>query len=286
MSDVERRETAARDSRFTGSVPELYDRHLVPLFFEPYAIDLAERLTIAGGSHARVLEVAAGTGVATQQLRRRLPSDALLTATDLNAPMLAIARRRLGERGLDVGVEWSEADAGALPFPDASFDAVVCQFGLMFVPDKQLAASEAFRVLRPDGQWLFNVWGPLDEHPITNVGDMAIRSFFEVDPPDFYRTPFGIDDPVLLRALAEDAGFRDVAVDDVRLVAESDSADDVAVGFVQGTPVAAAIRERGVSVEAVTLRVAEELAREFGNHPIRAPMLARVVSARKPGRVL
>ena len=144
------------DKVFSGSIPKLYDKYLVPLIFEPYATDLVNRLR--GKGLARVLEIAAGTGVVTRALASALPESATIVATDLNQAML--------DQGAAVGtkrpVEWRQADAMQLPFEDATFDAVVCQFGVMFFPDKPKAFAEARRVLRPGGVFIFNVWDRIE----------------------------------------------------------------------------------------------------------------------------
>ncbi|HEX7952510.1 MAG TPA: class I SAM-dependent methyltransferase, partial [Burkholderiales bacterium] len=148
----------ASDKVFAGSIPKLYDSHLVPLIFAPYASDLAERLRSRRIS--RLLEIAAGTGVVTRALAAALPDSAAIVATDLNQAMLDQAARV----GTKRAVEWRQADAMQLPFEDASFDAVVCQFGVMFFPDKPKAFAEARRVLRPGGLFLFNVWDSIAEN--------------------------------------------------------------------------------------------------------------------------
>jgi SAM-dependent methyltransferase len=269
--------------RFTGSVPELYDRYLVPLLFDGYATDLVGRLATSSSPTARALEVAAGTGVVTERLRSRMPGATALVATDLNEPMLAVARARLRRAGLAAGVELRPADATSLPFPDADFDAVVCQFGVMFFPDKPRAAAETFRVLRRGGQWLFNVWGSWDENPFARIVHEVAGSFFSNDPPQFYRVPFSLSDPDELRTIVTGAGFelRDLATLD--RVVEAPSAADAAIGLVRGNPLAQAIEERGgVSVDEVTAALARRLAAEFGDHPLRMPTRVRVVDARRP----
>src|SRR6188508_2038428 len=146
------------DKVFAGSIPKLYDTHLVPLIFEPYATDLANRL----GSRplSRVLEIAAGTGVVTRAIAARLPESVAIIATDLNQAMLDQA----AAVGTQRKVEWRQADAMKLPFEDASFDAVVCQFGVMFFPDKPGAFAEARRVLKPGGLFVFNVWDAIEHN--------------------------------------------------------------------------------------------------------------------------
>jgi SAM-dependent methyltransferase len=121
------------DTVFAGSIPAIYDNYLGPLIFEPYAQDLANRLSALHPE--RVLETAAGTGIVTRALLRSLSGGAGIVATDLNQPMLDHAAKQVSSSRLS----WQKADAQALPFPDATFDAVVCQFGVMFFPDKQKA---------------------------------------------------------------------------------------------------------------------------------------------------
>ena len=276
---------SAADARFVDSVPDVYDRHLGPLLFEQYARDLATRLAASKHPVGRVLEIAAGTGILTEQLARQLPPETAIVATDLNPPMLAVAQRRLRDDASASRIEWREADATNLPFPDMSFDAVVCQFGVMFFPDKPRAARETHRVLAPGGRWLFNVWGGLAENPIARIAHETIASYFRDDPPQFYQVPFSMHDERATRELVAGAGFTDVSVTPVRFTAESPSAHHAAVGLVRGNPVLAAIEERGtVGADEIIEAVAAALARELGDKPTRAPMLAHAVSGRKPPR--
>ena len=189
-------------ARFTGSIPENYDRYLGPFLFEPYAQDLVRRLDAKEG--ARVLEIACGTGIVTRRLREHLPPASALVATDLNPPMLEIARRKLGAVK---GIDWRQADACALPFPDASFDAAVCQFGLMFVPDKPAACREARRVLVKGGTFLLSTWGALAQNPVGRIAYETVASFFPADPPDFYTVPFGLHQPEVVRGFLAAGGF-------------------------------------------------------------------------------
>lgn len=270
------------DARFVDSVPGVYDRYLGPFLFTPLAADLAGRMILPEGRAARVLELAAGTGRLTEQLPAWLPAGSTIVATDLNAPMLEVAKRRVaGADGRTV--EWrAPVDAQALPFGDGEFDAVVCQLGIMFFPDRPRAALEALRVLRPGGHWLLNVMGALDENPMGGVVAGVVARLFPDDPPPFFRVPFSFPDPVALMSLADEAGFEDVDVSVVDRVAEAPSARDAAYGFVFGNPGAQAVRDRGGDPEAVVRAVAEALASEYGDHPLRIPLRARVLSACKP----
>ena len=187
---------------FAGSIPENYQRYLVPLIFEDYAADLAGRLELPDGG--AVLETACGTGVVTRHLLAGLGDGARLTATDLNPGMIAQARTVLGEAP---ALALQEADATDLPFDDGAFDAVVCQFGVMFFPDKAKGYAEAARVLKPGGQYLFNVWDSLAHNRLSQAAHETVGALFPDDPPNFLELPFGYHDlSAILRAL-QAAGF-------------------------------------------------------------------------------
>ena len=261
---------------FAGSVPANYDRYLGPMFFEPYAADLAKRLDV--GRDAAVLELAAGTGILTRQLLAHLSRHARLIATDPNEEMLAIAKRNTAE---DARLEWRTADAAALPFDDRSFDAVVCQFGIMFFPDQPRALHEARRVLQANGQLLFNVWTSLTDNPIAAAAHEAVAGFFHTDPPQFFLTPFGMHDQAMVEGLLRDAGFSAIACETVDLPGTSPTAEAAAKGLVLGTPLIHAIEERGsIDPNVIVHAVATRLAHEGGSEPMTLPMRARIFSAR------
>jgi ubiquinone/menaquinone biosynthesis C-methylase UbiE len=266
---------AETNVRFVGTIPELYDRHLGPVIFEPYAADLARRVA-AVQLDGPVLETACGTGILTRQLRTYLSSTAHLVATDLNEPMLAYARAKLGE---GMQIEWKQADAAALPFLPASFATVVCQFGLMFVPDKSAAFREARRVLRAGGLLAFNVWDSLVHNPFGRIAHEAIAKFFPADPPTFYQVPFGFHDAEVLRQLLTVHGFGQMTIERVTLEAQSPSAHSFAIGLVKGNPVSNAIQERGLPFDPIVEAVAAALTREGGDNPFRSTMQALVVTA-------
>ena len=266
-----------QDTQFIGSVPAFYDRYLGPAIFEPYALDLAGRLPAADG--VRVLETASGTGIVTRRVLERLPADASYVATDLNQDMLDHARSALGP---DARVSWRVADAQQLPFDDASFDAVVMQFGMMFVPDKERALREARRVLAPGGRFVFNVFDSLASNPHGRIAYEVGASAFPENPPGFYLAPFSDPDPAAHERRAKAAGFAEVTVDAVARVGTSESAEDFAAGLIRGNPIVHDIRARGtVSVEEVERRVAEGLRRELGDRPVRTPLRAWVIVARR-----
>jgi ubiquinone/menaquinone biosynthesis C-methylase UbiE len=256
---------------FEGSIPENYDRYLGPALFEPFANDMAARLKHEQPKN--VLEVACGTGILTRRLRDSLAPAARLVATDLNPGMLAFAQTRFSA---NENVEWQEADAGALPFPEASFDAVVCQFGLMFIPDKESAMRESYRVLGPGGAFLFNVWDSMERNPFGWIAHKTIASFFERDPPNFYEIPFGFYDADLIEGLLQRAGFTAIEASLVTLPCCSPSAAEFAIGLVRGNPVSTAIQERGVDVNDVVYAVSQKIAQRCGTAPVESTMQAWV----------
>ena len=265
------------NTSFTGMVPGLYHEGLGPMFFEPYARDIARRVDVPGG--ASLLEVAAGTGIVTRALLDRLPADAHLVVSDLNEGMLAIAREHIR----DPRVEWQTADACALPFESHRFDAVVCQFGVMFFPDKPAAMREACRVLRPGGTFAFNVWGSLADNPIGRAAHETAASFYHTDPPMFYMIPFGFHDQPAIETMLASAGFESIACDVVDIVGESKRPELAARGLVLGTPLNTAIQERGtIDADVIVHAVAARLAHEGGAAPMRLPMRALVFTARAP----
>lgn len=267
---------ADHNAAFVGSIPQNYDRYLGPLLFHHYADDLAGRLAVKDGM--RVLETACGTGILTERLARRLGNRGTLVATDLNEPML----RHAQGKGIGGAVEWRQADATALPFDDASFDAVVSQFGLMFYPDKARGVHEAWRVLRPGGRYLFNVWDVIARNPVTRITHETVASFFPVDPPQFYMVPFSLSDPGPVRAWLTAAGFTDVETTAVEEVGTSASAAEAAIGLIDGNPIATAISERRPEIlEEVKAAVARNVAKELGDRPVRSPLRAWVYSAIK-----
>jgi ubiquinone/menaquinone biosynthesis C-methylase UbiE len=267
---------AASDKLFAGSIPEIYDRFLVPLIFEPYARDLAGRLADAGPQD--VLETAAGTGVLTRALAAKLPHQARIVATDLNQPVLdhAAAREQVPGR-----ITWRQVDALALPFEDQSFDAVACQFGAMFFPDKVLGYAQARRVLKPGGHFFFNVWDQITENEFAEVVTETLATIFPNDPPRFMaRTPHGYHDVAKLREELTMAGFAQVRIETRGDISRAASPRDPAIAYCQGTPLRNEIEARGPpGLEAATQACAEALALRFGNGPVEGRIRAHVITA-------
>ena len=263
------------DKVFAGSVPKVYEQYLVPLIFEPYAEDLARR--VASRPCRRVLEIAAGTGVVTRQLASVLPKDASIVATDLNRAMLDVA----SAIAVDRPVEWREADAMQLPFEDASFDIVVCQFGAMFFPDKGKAFSEARRVLASGGALLFNIWDRIEENEFADAVTRALESVFPADPPRFMvRTPHGYHDVALVASDVARGGF--VAKPEISTVAARSRAVSPripAIAFCQGTPLRNEIEARdSTRLGQATDVTARAIAARFGHGAVDGKMQAHVVT--------
>jgi len=264
------------DKVFAGSIPENYDRYLVPLIFESFAQDLAQR--IAALSPNTVLETAAGSGVVTRALTARLSPDASYVVTDLNQPMLDYAATR---QAANNRITWRKADALALPFEDAAFDLVCCQFGVMFFPNRQSGYLEARRVLKPGGHFLFNVWDRIEENVFANDVTNALAELFPSDPPRFLaRTPHGYYDTALIRRELEQAGFSSVVIETRADQSRASSPRDPAVAYCQGTPLRSEIEARAADrLEAATDYAASRIANKHGSGEVAAKIQAHVIVA-------
>ena len=263
------------DRVFAGSVPKLYETYMVPLIFEPYAADLAKRL--ASRRVTQVLEVAAGTGVVTRTLAAVLPKKAAIVATDLNQAMLDQA----AAVGTSRPVEWRQADAMQLPFGDGMFDAVVCQFGVMFFPDKARAFAETRRVLKPGGVFMFNVWDRIEENEFAETVTSALETVFPKDPPRFMaRTPHGYHDRRAIERDLAGGGFAGTPrIETVTARSRATSARVAAIGYCQGTPLKNEIEARDASRLAEATDVAAAaLAKRFGPGAVDGKIQAHVVT--------
>src|SRR3954454_11032829 len=265
----------ATDKLFAGSVPEIYDRYMVPLIFESYARDLAERLATL--EPRNILETAAGTGVLTQAIASQLPQ-ARLVATDLNQPMLDRAAAKLSR---EKRIVYRQADALALPFEDASFDAVACQFGAMFFPDKVQGYKEARRVLKPGGRFFFSVWGKISENEFVVVVTQALAEVFPDDPPRFLaRTPHGYHDAVVIKRELSEAGFSGVVIETRAEQSRASSPRHAAVAYCQGPPLRNEIEARdSQKLESATDYASARIAERHGSGEIAAKIQAHVVVA-------
>jgi ubiquinone/menaquinone biosynthesis C-methylase UbiE len=264
------------DVRFSGSVPANYDRYMVPLLFRPYAELLGARA--ASLKPKRILETAAGTGVVTAALAAALPQ-AEIVATDLNQPMLDIAAQRV----TSPNVTFRQADALELPFDSDSFDLVVCQFGVMFYPDKVRGNAEVRRVLRDGGRYLLAIWDGIERNALSNLADQTMRRQFPDNPPMFMRRgPFSYHDPEWIERDLHAAGFGAIDIETVELRSRSASAEDAARGLTYGSPMAAELEEYGAgAVDKVFEHLSGVALKYEGADGFDAPMSAHIVTAVK-----
>lgn len=268
---------AAADIAFSGSVPELYTRYMGPMFFEPFAQELARR--VGRMTSGAILETACGTGIVTRALRRVLPDTVAITATDLNQSMLDHAMTLPDHQG----IVWRQADAQDLPFADASFDRVVTSFGVMFFPDKVRAYQQVRTILRPDGQFIFTVWDAIETLELQCIAHTTVAELYPLDPPDFLRrTPCGYHDTAVIRTDLAQSGFTDIDIETLDLPSQAASARNAAIGLVRGTPLSGEIVARDPNgldraVEATTAAIASR----FGSGPVQARMQAHLVTVRR-----
>ena len=263
-------------SEFIGDIPENYDQRLGPIIFEAYANDIARRA--AQQKPARVLELAAGTGIVSRKLMDALGPDTHLTVTDLNAPMLEVARSKFSE---GENVDFKAANAMELDFPDNFFDLVVCQFGVMFFPDKVASYREALRVLRPGGAYLFSSWGTLAENPFAQIGQDISEEFFSDNPPGFYKVPFSYPDPAVVKEDLAEGGFADVTSETLEINQPVSDWAHFAHGLVFGNPLIDEIKNRGrVDADKVARAIENKLREQFGTEPSSMPLKATVYQGR------
>ena len=267
---------APSDTVFAGSIPQLYDRLMVPLIFEAYAAHMAD--LVAGLSPVSVLETAAGSGALTRALAPKLGAGTRYVVTDLNQPMLEYAAAR---QAADRRIEWHQADALDLPFEDGAFDVVCCQFGVMFLPDRVAGYAEARRTLRPGGRFVFSVWDRIEENAFAEDVINAVATVFPLNPPLFLaRTPHGYHDTALIREELGRAGFTEIEITTREDVSRAPSARHAAIAYCQGTPLRNEIEARDASLlQLATDRAAAAIASRHGEGPVAGKIQAHVIVA-------
>jgi ubiquinone/menaquinone biosynthesis C-methylase UbiE len=262
-------------SAFTGEIPKNYEKYLGPLIFEEYAKDLANRISVAPDT--RVLEIAAGTGMATRELRNVIPENVQIVVTDLNEDMLNIARNKFST---DENIEFQTADALELPFEDDSFEAVACQFSVMFFPDKLKALTEAARVLKPGGCFYFNIWDSFTHNHLIKTVNNAIAEYLQADAIKFFSTPYGYYEIDVIKNLLFEAGFGDIDISVLPRTSSAGTARDVALGYVLGTPARLELEQISPeSVPKIVDAVEHAIGEEFGYRSLKAKMQAMVFTA-------
>jgi SAM-dependent methyltransferase len=269
---------STNSSSFVGDIPSHYDSGLGPNIF----VDYADRLVTLcdDGDIGNVIELAAGTGIVSRKLRDHLPPDTQLLVTDLNQPMLDVAKCKFTE---SENVEFGVANAMDLPFDANIFDLMVCQFGVMFFPDKPVSYKEAARVLKPGGRYIFNVWSAMSENPFSKMAHDVGAKFFPDDPPGFYKVPFHYGDPEVVRADLAAGGWWDVEHETIQLNKTIDNPEAFATALVYGNPLIDEIRERGgVNPEEVASEMLSALQEAFGSNGMEMPLSATTFICRMP----
>ncbi len=267
------------NSAFIGDIPQNYEKYMGPLIFREYAEDLASRVSVPPGGV--LLEIAAGTGMATRQLRDAMDSDERIVVTDLNEDMLNIAKTKFNK---DENIEFQTADALNLPFEDGSFDAVVCQFSVMFFPDKLLALQEAARVLKPGGLFYFNIWDSFEHNHLVRMVNKTVTGCLPDNPPTFYQVPYGYYDIDVIKNLLFQAGFGAIDISVLPRTSSAMEARHVALGYVMGNPTCSHIKQTAPeSLEDIVNAVEKAIGEKFGFTAISAKMQAIVFQAEYSG---
>lgn len=265
----------ASTSAFSGSVPANYETYLGPLFFEPYALDLVARIK---GHPQQVLELACGTGRVTKHLMAKLGSGAKLVATDLNEAMLSTAKAIIH----DERIEWRAADAQNLPFQNEGFDLIVCQYGVMFFPDKPKAFAEAARVLKRGGVYLFNTWDHLRHNHLSKHAQEVLEKLFPSNPPPFLtKGPYSYFNQKQIKQDLHGAGFSEIEIETVALTGTATTAEEAANGMIDGTPISGYLAEQNAPASAVKEELKTVLIDHYGGRNLQLPMQAFVCSATK-----
>jgi ubiquinone/menaquinone biosynthesis C-methylase UbiE len=273
MNEISTKSPAAN---FSGEIATNYDQFLGPLFFEPYAIEVAKRIDPASVSVA--LEIAAGTGRVTRHIRDRIKASAKLIASDISEDMLAEAKKKLSHLDID----WQNIDAQQLPFSDNSIDLVVCCFGYMFVPDKPKAFAEVYRVLKPGGQFLFTTWDKLENNAASCISRTIAKEYLEEPLPESYNLATSMSDEALIKPLLQDAGFSKISIEKVEQLSVSPTAKEATYGLVEGGLIYKDIKKRNPAwIDEIKIKVEKELAEKFGAAPMIAPMSAVISQAWK-----
>ena len=246
--------------KFTGEDAENYDTYLGPILFEPYGQFIA--LQVAAEKPGSVLEIACGTGRVTRQLRKSLPATAKLIASDISGDMLAVAKRELDGHDIEFKVE----DAQSLSFPDNSFDLVICQFGMMFLPDKQKGFNEIYRVLKPGGKFMCLTWDNMLNIPICKLifNDLVVPLFHDEDTTRFY-VPFSMHNPQQLKDWMQNAGFTSTEVDTIVLNSGPHEVKNVVDAYFRKHMMGKEVMAKDPSAfEPIAREFEEEIGRQYG----------------------
>ncbi|MEO5682800.1 MAG: methyltransferase domain-containing protein [Chitinophagaceae bacterium] len=259
-----------------GDSPAFYDQFFGPLFFEPYAIEVAKRINPALTGIA--LEIAAGTGRVTRHIRERIAAPAKLIASDISENMLGVAKKKLSH----LDIKWQHINAEQLPFNDNSVDLVVCCFGYMFVSDKPKALAEAYRVLTPGSMLLFTTWDRLEQNAISYISTSIAKEYVQEPLSASNNLATSMSDETIIQSLLQDAGFSKISIEKVVQVSVSPTAKEAAYGLIKGGPYyKQSKKDNPALIEEITIKVEKELAEKFGTAPMVAPISAVIIQAWK-----
>jgi ubiquinone/menaquinone biosynthesis C-methylase UbiE len=262
-----------------GSAPETYERELVPAIFGPWApiiIDLARP-----GQGDRVLDVACGTGIVARSAAECVGNTGLVVGVDLNLGMLKVAQTAWSKHSHSgVPVQWKEASADKLPFPDASFDVVCCQLGLQFFADRAAALREMRRVLGADGRLALMVWRSIDESPGFAALAEALERHVGRAAGASMRAPFALSDGNELMGLVQSAGFNDVTVKGRTGTVRFRSIEDLVLSYITGWPLASQVSPVGAAYGLLTADLADPLGRYVTIEGLAFPITAHLLGAR------
>lgn len=221
------------------SIPEVYEKYLGPYLYEPYSLYITKRIQ---GNPQQVLEIGVGSGRLTNHISKKLTQTAKIIGVDINPNMLEIAKQKVKAPN----VEFVKADAQKLPFPDNSFDFVICQFGFMFLSDKQKGFNEAWRVLKPGGQFIFLTWDKAENNVTLHISQQTILQLLKTPPPPYFGKAYSaMNNPDDLRQYTKTAGFENASIEKVILKGNCPSAMDAAIGFVEGNSIVKEILKEG-----------------------------------------
>lgn len=253
-----------------------YDKYLGPLFFEPYAMDVAGLIdpSVVG----RALEIGCGTGRVTRHLSKLLSSNSSLIASDISQDMLVVAKEELPDRN----IEWRIIDAENLPIETDSVDLVVCYFGYMFVPDKRKAFAEALRVLKKGGMLLMATWDTLEHNVPSLVFRKTVEKYFGEALPESSMVATSMHDPVANTQMLQLAGF--FKTKSFRVVKEmhAESAARAAEGLVKGGSLYNEILKRNPAwLDQIISTVEQKLGEKYGKAPMIAPISAIITQGWK-----
>ncbi|MGN7204144.1 class I SAM-dependent methyltransferase [Pedobacter sp. SAFR-022] len=253
-----------------------YDQFFGPLFFEPYALEVAKRIDFIQVS--TVLEIAAGTGRVTRHIRERIPKSAKLIASDISEDMLSVAKEKLGH----LDIVWRNIDAQRLPFDVNSIELVICCFGYMFVPDRPKAFAEVYRILKPGGQLLFTTWDELKNNAASYISRTIAQEYVEEPLPKSYNLATSMSDVAAIEALLGDAGFAIPIIEQVGLFSVSPTAKEATMALVERGPLYEDIKKCNPgAISEIKVRVEKELTEKFGAGPMVAPISALISQAKK-----